>query len=237
MNIDRKHIFKVILTGLIIGISFRLIAFYITLPISSEYLYNTPFTIVNLLMGGLVGVAFATLFYQYKELKNNNELLSVCASTDDMTGLYNRRTGLSFLEEQLKLLQEKDIKLSVFFIDINNLKIVNDMYGHKEGDELIIIVGNILKESLRRDDFVCRIGGDEFLVVLPYCSLNQSEIVWNRICENINQYNSKKIKPYNLSLSHGAHECKKGETMEEILSFADKKMYEEKNKYRNLSLT
>ncbi|KXZ40551.1 diguanylate cyclase (GGDEF) domain-containing protein [Alkalithermobacter thermoalcaliphilus JW-YL-7 = DSM 7308] len=170
------------------------------------------------------------------DLKNKNNLLSIYATTDYMTGFLNKRNGIEVLKNQLKILDENG-KLSVFFIDINNLKLVNDMYGHKEGDELIITIGRILKQSLRKEDTVCRLGGDEFLVILPNCSFNQAEDVWRRICSNIYEYNQKKLKPYEISVSHGTHECKKGETVEQILFLADQKMYREKSVYKSLKLT
>lgn len=158
--------------------------------------------------------------------------LKILASTDEMTGMANRRNGLLFLEKQLQLSRREGSALSVCYVDINGLKEVNDAYGHKEGDELIRIAGGLMKEPLRESDMLCRLGGDEFLLVFPRCSLKRAVEVWERVEQNLKAFNEDGKKPYIVGLSHGFAEFgPTGEnSVDELISIADREMYRKKQR-------
>ncbi len=172
---------------------------------------------------------FVAIGEDVTEKKELEEKIIKFATIDVLTNTYNRRMCFEFLEQQMKFAIRNKTALTICFIDVNNLKVINDKLGHKYGDDLIITVSNILKQSKRESDVLCRIGGDEFLMILPNSNLTNSEFLWERISDNIDNYNRKSEKIYNISLSHGLAEYNREEiTIDEFISIADKEMYKEK---------
>ncbi len=172
---------------------------------------------------------FVAIGEDITEKKELEEKIINFATIDSLTNTYNRRMCFEFLEQQMKFATRNKTPLTICFIDVNNLKIINDKLGHKYGDDLIITVSNILKQSKRDSDLLCRLGGDEFLMILPNSNLSNCEFLWERILNNIDDYNKKSSKIYNISLSHGFAEYNKEEiTVDEFISLADKEMYKEK---------
>lgn len=102
---------------------------------------------------------------EIQKLQEERRKLKYYASIDDMTGVLNRRAGLELLNKQFESTKEIKEKMVICYIDVDNLKMINDTFGHNEGDELLISMTKIMKESIRKDDFLIRIGGDEFLAV------------------------------------------------------------------------
>ncbi|RMC93025.1 GGDEF domain-containing protein [Clostridium autoethanogenum] len=166
-----------------------------------------------------------------KKLCLEKEKLDYYASTDAMTGVLNRRSGLKLLGKGLNLSKINDRDMVVCFIDIDRLKIINDTFGHEEGDKLLINVARILKESIRKTDFVIRMGGDEFLVVFPETTMKEVNKIWHRIYVKIEEINKNSSK-YNLNLSCGFYEYKKERqsemTVSDLIKNADFKMYKKK---------
>lgn len=173
------------------------------------------------------------LIQEIEKRKAIEEELKLFASTDALTNIYNRRSGRLFLEHRCKLSNRDKTKFVICFADVNGLKIINDTYGHNEGDELIITISNILRKSIRESDFVFRLGGDEFIVVFINTDLQNSAILWDRINFSIKLYNSKTKKPYKISVSHGFAEYNPEypRTIEQLIAFADEEMYKGKDKY------
>lgn len=106
------------------------------------------------------------------------------ASTDGLTGLYNR----AFLNQELKKVIEharrfRSIHFSIMIVDVNGLKAINDTYGHEKGDEAIVLTGRLLKSVCRQTDVVARLGGDEFAVLMPSTSLSQAGGLYKRILQ------------------------------------------------------
>ncbi|MEZ0537712.1 diguanylate cyclase [Caldicellulosiruptoraceae bacterium PP1] len=159
------------------------------------------------------------------------------ATLDALTGLLTRSEGLSMLEKQIQLAKINDIHFVVGFLDVNNLKTVNDTYGHQEGDEMLKIVSKILQEVVRSYDIVFRYGGDEFVIILHKATLNEANIVWNRIQNKINDFNSSTSKPYKISVSHGFSEFDPASnlSLDELIKIADEEMYKDKRKQKGLS--
>ncbi|PNR87877.1 hypothetical protein X925_07845, partial [Petrotoga sp. 9T1HF07.CasAA.8.2] len=101
------------------------------------------------------------------EKKKLEEILKKYATFDDLTGSYNRRAGFYALEKYFQLAKRRQEPLSVVFIDIDNLKYINDNYGHDAGDYILRKVTDVLKNTLRESDLIIRVGGDEFVLGLP----------------------------------------------------------------------
>lgn len=175
-----------------------------------------------------------TNFIAFKEdITKRRELyekLNIYATMDEMTGAFNRRTGMLLMEKQLQVSKRQNQHFIIFFMDINGLKSVNDTLGHSSGDELITLAIESIKNGLRESDSVCRLGGDEFLVILPDTKLSQAEVILNRIEDEIEKINSKEMYPYILSLSFGTAEYwpESELTVDDMIHIADDKMYKNK---------
>lgn len=161
------------------------------------------------------------------------EKLKYYASTDVMTGVLNRRAGLELLSKEFNLSKINGNNIVVCFADIDRLKMINDNFGHKEGDKLLISAAKILRESIRKTDFIIRMGGDEFLIVFPKTVMKEVNEIWYEICNRVEKINTINEK-YNLSLSYGFYEysqdIKKEMSINDLIEKADADMY--KNKIR-----
>lgn len=149
---------------------------------------------------------------------------------DQLTRSLNRRSGIAKLHKLLEYNKEEYYKISLCFIDINDLKIVNDELGHKLGDDLIINVVNTIREEIRKADFIIRMGGDEFMIIFKGIDKENSEKVWDRINNQYQRINEDGNKPYLISVSHGIIQCdNRGDfDLDSLIKEADEKMYAEK---------
>ncbi len=162
------------------------------------------------------------------EWKLNERLLKLAAKTDEMTGTLNRKTGLEKLE---KLLSEPNSwkTCSIAFIDIDGLKLINDKYGHNEGDYTIKSLASILLSSVRDSDVVSRYGGDEFFIILNNCTENLAEKAFSRMNKKLRELEINNPKPYSISFSYGiisfTNSTISDYTAIDLLKQADLRMY------------
>ncbi len=149
---------------------------------------------------------------------------------DQLTKTFNRRSGLAKLNSLIQADNRRHLKLSLCFVDINGLKDVNDLLGHKVGDELIISAAECIKNVIREIDFVIRMGGDEFLIIFKDIDSEMAEKVWDRIKTCYGTINEQENRPYLISVSHGIAEYDSFESsnIEMLITEADNKMYAEK---------
>jgi diguanylate cyclase (GGDEF)-like protein len=155
---------------------------------------------------------------------------------DHMTGLYNRKYLDGYIEEVLQMGRlnygaKSKRKFAALMLDIDSFKVINDTYGHLEGDNAIKIAAGILSRSVRKGDFVSRYGGDEFLIILNQCSANTPGRVIGRIRENAERYNAEHDLPYALEFSVGykVFSSVSGLTGKDILASIDELMYKNKH--------
>ena len=155
--------------------------------------------------------------------------LRYLALTDDLTCLYNRRGFFAAATQQLKLAQRKAQSLLLLFCDVDNLKKINDTYGHREGDLALIRVADTLEQAFRGSDIVARLGGDEFVVLAMEASNQTREVILSRLEKNLKKLNADESR-YELSLSVGVAtlDPKQPITLGELMVQADKAMYEKK---------
>ncbi len=170
----------------------------------------------------------------FKELKDKEAALYKTAMTDELTGLYNRRAAIELMGKVLKNAARAHEKVSVCFIDVDNLKKTNDTYGHDEGDNLLKTVARHMVSQARESDYTCRIGGDEFLLILPNTPIAESEILIKRITAALDQYNLNGLSPYPVDFSYGFSEYDGQGPVEidKLLDQADDKMYQNKMQKR-----
>ncbi|WP_411682924.1 GGDEF domain-containing protein [Clostridium thailandense] len=170
---------------------------------------------------------------EIEERKKFEEKLKYYAYTDPMTGVSNRRTGFMVLEEQINNCIRGDNYFSICFIDIDQLRSINDIYGHVEGDNLIKDLVEIIRISIRKDDIISRMGGDEFIIIFPKYRYNEAQRIMHGVFKKVQDFNEMNLKPYKISFSHGIKEINEYTTItniDEIIKGADKIMYENKTK-------
>jgi diguanylate cyclase (GGDEF)-like protein len=159
--------------------------------------------------------------------KKAEEYLRYLGTHDVMTGLYNRAF---FDETLLRLESERRDPVSFIVMDLNNLKVTNDRYGHQVGDQLIRRTGEVLKASLDDGYIAARIGGDEFTLVLPDAD-EQTAITMMERVESLVEMNNKFYREPELSLSLGSATSQPGLPLEKVISLADTSMYKYKGQY------
>jgi diguanylate cyclase (GGDEF)-like protein/PAS domain S-box-containing protein len=166
------------------------------------------------------------------EIKEAQKKLQVYATMDILTGALNRRAGLVILEKQIQLCKRNNWDLTICYIDVDGLKDVNDTYGHQEGDDYILFVTNVLKEIIRESDGLCRLGGDEFLLMLPECDVPKADMVLKRIVKSLDEHNVRNSKPYKISFSYGLvkYDFVEQPKIGRLIAKADMEMYKHKNK-------
>jgi diguanylate cyclase (GGDEF)-like protein len=147
------------------------------------------------------------------------------AALDQLTGLYNRRSGEQRLEQEISRAQRHGRPLTVLLIDLDGLKQVNDKYGHAAGDLVIKGFAERLQRAIRGSDLAVRLGGDEFMTLLPECRAEEVRHVLARVEGLEITYNNEKIRS---SFSRGWTDYKPGESPQELLKRADDALYANK---------
>lgn len=166
--------------------------------------------------------------------KRSFSIIKNQAELDPMTGVYNRRYGLQLIHSTYCKARAKNMNFVLCFFDINNLKTVNDRYGHPEGDKLILTIASAAREALRENDFIIRYGGDEFIIVFANCSLRDAKGAWNRISLGFEKINMTADNRYYISASAGfsSFEENKNLGISELINLADNEMYKAKRSFK-----
>ena len=160
-------------------------------------------------------------------LKKAEEYLRYLGTHDVMTELYNRAY---FEETLLELEANRKDPIAVIVIDLNNLKPINDRYGHQVGDKLIRRTAEVLKAGASEGHITARIGGDEFVIIMPGSDNTDSQELIERI-QSLVAMNNKFYRELELSLSLGAAVSEPGLSLEKVISLADDEMYRDKGLY------
>jgi diguanylate cyclase (GGDEF)-like protein len=164
------------------------------------------------------------------ERQKLQDAVSSLALIDDLTGLFNRRGFFTLAEHHLKLAERMHKNFYLIFSDIDDMKKINDAFGHLQGDLVLKKVADILRYSFRDSDIIARIGGDEFVVLIPDTGGYSAERTIYRLQENINNYNKKGKKNLSLSMGIANFHPNLKFSLQDLLDKADKHLYEEKKK-------
>ncbi|QAR32208.1 diguanylate cyclase [Geovibrio thiophilus] len=153
---------------------------------------------------------------------------------DELTGLNNRRGFMIKADELLKISRRGTGVFTIYFIDLDGMKHINDNLGHSEGDKALIDMADIMRKSFRESDITARLGGDEFAAAVILEEQTDAGTVRSRLGEKISRLNDSEIRSYKLSASIGWAFCNdKVSGLEELLNMADEVMYAEKKKRKN----
>lgn len=164
------------------------------------------------------------------DLNVANKKLQNLSQSDELTGLYNRRGFITLGLQYHQIAFRKNEDFALFFADLDGLKIINDTFGHKEGDCAIKAASVILKNTFRQADIISRLGGDEFVILAVEAKHDTFVQIFQRLDEETKAYNQTSNKPYKLSMSIGGitffqnKEC----TFYELLDKADMLLYQQK---------
>lgn len=170
------------------------------------------------------------------ERKKMEEMLLTASVTDPLTGIMNRRGFFNFAEKQIDIAKRGKKRLSILFLDLYEMKNINDTLGHKAGDQALIDIAGLLRKTFRSSDIIARIGGDEFtaLIIDPQ-SPDIEKIINNKLQNSLNIHNKEMKRDYTLSVSMGfAHfDPKRPSSTDQLLAQADARMYEDKQRQRS----
>jgi diguanylate cyclase (GGDEF)-like protein/PAS domain S-box-containing protein len=166
------------------------------------------------------------------ERKRMEDEIRALSITDQLTGLFNRRGFQTLAEQQLKIADRTKKELLLFYIDLDGMKWINDNLGHKEGDNALVEVGVILRETFRLSDIIARMGGDEFAVLAIDMTEENADIQMDRLQDQIDRHNGRENQRYRLSISVGCscYDPAKPCSIDELMASADERMYSEKKR-------
>lgn len=178
----------------------------------------------------------AELFIRLRHVKMQEKFRRM-SITDELTGLLNRRGFFPLAEKQLKNAKRLGKRMILLFADFDDLKRINDDFGHREGDKALILTADIIKETFRESDILARLGGDEFVVLIMAGRGFDDETVIKRLQDTLTVYNRKRKGDYALSVSAGSvffdpdNPC----SIDELLKNADSLMYQQKQSKKGIS--
>jgi len=162
---------------------------------------------------------------QLAEKQGHTDILRNLAMLDPLTGLYNRRLAEHRLAAEVARSERKGHPLTVMTLDLNNFKTINDTYGHAAGDQVLKKFALHLNNVIRGSDLAVRLGGDEFLAVLPECSLEQVQTILGRLGSIEVEWQGHQIP---VTFSAGWKQYSMGERADQLLELADQALYEKK---------
>jgi two-component system cell cycle response regulator len=177
----------------------------------------------------VTGVALArALRYSIERHRLQKDLRNL-SLTDDLTGLQNRRGFLALAEQHLRMIQRKGAALLIY-LDLDDLKLINDSYGHLEGNRALVVTANVLRACFRQSDILARLGGDEFCVLMTDAGQDTAQQVRNRLQQRLDFINALSSWRFRLGLSVGIADVPmmRRPQLDQLLRMADAQMYEEK---------
>lgn len=184
-----------------------------------------------------IGLVINNFFQMKKEVEKNIKKLKTLSSVDKLTQTFNRHAFNEKIFEVIKNSNKTKSTFSILLLDIDYFKKINDTYGHSVGDDVLKFISNKIKRLLSENDFICRWGGEEFLIVLPDTNKNDAFKVAERIRQKIENSNfifeDEKI---NITVSLGVSQYKDSDrNIKVLIDRADDALYKAKNEGRNTS--
>ena len=192
--------------------------------------YQIAVTLKSLFMIEEQNKAKQNLQASLDQFKEDNSRLNAIARFDELTGLFNRRGFLDYAQAEIANPENRGKRALICFADMDNLKYVNDKFGHDDGDFSLREIASVLKESFREGDIIGRLGGDEFIVFALVQVSDYEKNIKDRIAAITKKHNEAVNKPYPIDMSTGICEfiCSNDIDIHEIIDKADEKLYKEK---------
>ena len=172
-------------------------------------------------------------FRDISDRKRLERQLQTLSTTDELTGLCNRRGFMNLARQQLNYVERAGGEVFIIFADLDNMKWINDTLGHETGDKALILTSKLLRIAVRDTDIIGRMGGDEFAVLLTSASSSDSvPILLARLEHELAEINKGLPPEQQISISFGIVHNPGDISLEELLALADAKMYAAKNMRR-----
>lgn len=176
--------------------------------------------------------------YYYRTIVATQKTLNQLATTDSLTGVFNRRHIVDVAEYEALQKKRNSEHLSFILADIDHFKSVNDNYGHGVGDEVLVAVSQAIKSSIREQDSIARWGGEEFLIVLPDTNLVSAELTAHRIRENVSNIRFvAEMRTIMVTVTLGVSAYRVDDDIKTAIGRADKALYMGKRAGRNRVVT
>jgi diguanylate cyclase (GGDEF)-like protein len=177
-------------------------------------------------------VFYLVVTYLVSELKKAQKEEQRAARTDFVSGAVNARYFHELLQMEIVRIRRYPHPITIVYMDIDNFKLVNDLFGHKIGDDVLRSIASELKSQLRSTDIIARVGGDEFALLLPSTRQPEAEVVLSKVRPNLLE--AMKRRNWPVTFSMGAVTCMAPPySAEQLITMADELMYEVKNSTKN----
>jgi two-component system cell cycle response regulator len=149
---------------------------------------------------------------------------------DDLTGLHNRRGFVALAHQQQRVSDRRGEPFYLLYVDLDNMKWINDTLGHHVGDQALIDLSNVLEGTFRGSDVIARMGGDEFVVLVTDAGEADVSALQARLAESLRTYSTEGSRPYELRVSIGVarYEPRSSQSIDELVDRADELMYRQK---------
>jgi diguanylate cyclase (GGDEF)-like protein len=172
----------------------------------------------------------AALYAIAVDRKRKEDGLRELSLTDELTRLHNRRAFFTLGDQQLKIANRSKKEMSLLYADLDDLKIINDTFGHDEGDRALVESAALLRDAFRDSDIIARIGGDEFVVLTVEVGDMSPATLMQRVQEKFDARNAAGALKFVLSISQGVacYDPEKPCSLQDLINVADKKMYDRK---------
>jgi diguanylate cyclase (GGDEF)-like protein/PAS domain S-box-containing protein len=171
-------------------------------------------------------------FIDMSRHKRMEEELRSLSMVDELTGLYNRRGFMMLAQKEIDAALRVAGSLALLYIDVNGLKEINDNYGHTEGDRVLVAMSKVLKEAFRETNLIARIGGDEFVVMVPQYVGARPALLVDRLLRILEDFNTTSGRTYEIGVATGVARLQPDRpcSVLELITQADTNMYVEKRR-------
>ena len=215
----------------IAGISFTILGYFL----SSSIVSTMHAVIINRVLAVSIIVAAALLVIRHKKAHQHIEDLNILSTTDALTGVKNRLAFDRIMKEEVvrDIRYKRDLSLAI--LDIDNLKNINDTFGHDRGDKVIKGVANEIKNVVRKTDSVCRLGGDEFAIIFIETDIEKAKSIVENICNRISQ--NLILEATKVTVSIGIAKLDEDDSTATLYKRADEALYISKKQGRNMVTT
>jgi len=186
--------------------------------------------LIVLLSPALYAFFYRPMVRQFEKLKKTAVVMRELAFIDVLTGLYNRRGFLVYADHLLKLSDRTQRGLILIYADLDNMKWINDEFGHEEGDQALVTAAGVLKKTFRNSDVIGRVGGDEFAILALEAKSENLDALRRRLKENLERakYNVHSLHKLTFSLGIIYYNPERPQAIEALLKRADMLMYKDK---------
>jgi diguanylate cyclase (GGDEF)-like protein len=198
--------------------------------IAAGQTYSHPvFYFLNTLVRALF---YVVVVYLVSELQKSRKEEQLAARTDFITGAVNARYFNELLQMEISRIRRYPHPITLVYVDVDNFKLVNDLFGHRIGDEVLRCIAMALKAQLRITDTVARLGGDEFVLLLPSTRQPEARVVVSKMYTHLSETMRQRNWPVTFSM--GVVTCEFSPySAEQLVNMADELMYEVKNSTKN----